>query len=87
MLVRRAAQGPQRILQSFCQRHIAFAAANDMGMRETRVGEPSGVVDFWLRVVLSVPAGGAMISGITTTGVVVVVVACHAGAHSDRGGA
>ena len=30
MLVRRTAQGPQRILQSFRQRHIAFAAENDM---------------------------------------------------------
>ena len=39
MLKRRTTQDPQRILQSFCQRHIAFAAENDMGMRETGVGE------------------------------------------------
>src|ERR1700704_3635367 len=39
MLVRRPAQGPQRILQPFCERHITFAAENDVGMRETRVGE------------------------------------------------
>ena len=39
MLVRRAAQGPQRVLQSFRQRHIAFAAEDDMGVREAGIGE------------------------------------------------
>jgi hypothetical protein len=38
-LARRTAKGPQCVQQSFCQRHITFAAENDMGVRETRVGE------------------------------------------------
>lgn len=38
------------------------------------VCEPSGLVVFWLRSMLSVPAGGATISGMTMAGVVVVVV-------------
>ena len=40
MLERRAAECPQRVLQSFGQRHIAFAAENHMGVLEARVGEP-----------------------------------------------
>ena len=40
MLERCAAQCPQRVLQSFGQRHIAFAAEDHMRMLEARVGEP-----------------------------------------------
>ena len=40
MLERRTAERPQRVLQSFGQRHIAFAAEDHMGMLEARVGEP-----------------------------------------------
>ena len=38
------------------------------------VCEPSGLVVFSLRLMLKVPAGGVRISGMTMTGVVVVVV-------------
>jgi hypothetical protein len=40
MLERRATQRPQRILQSFGQRDIAFAAEDHVGMLEARVGKP-----------------------------------------------
>src|SRR6185312_8729107 len=39
MLLRRAAQRPERILQPFRERHIALAAEHDMGMLEARPGE------------------------------------------------
>ncbi len=43
MLERRAAERPQRVLQPFGQRHIAFAAEDHMGMLEARVDQPEVV--------------------------------------------
>ncbi len=40
MLLGRAAQRPERVLQPFRQRDEAFAAKNDMGVLEARKGEP-----------------------------------------------
>lgn len=40
MFKRRAAESPQRVLQSFGQRDVAFAAENDVRMLEAGIGEP-----------------------------------------------
>ena len=39
VLERRAAQRPQGVLQSFGQGHEAFAAQDDVGVFEARIGE------------------------------------------------
>ena len=40
MLLRHAAQCPQGVLQTFCQRHEAFATEHNMGMLEAREYQP-----------------------------------------------
>ena len=40
VLLRHAAQRPQRVLQAFGQRHEALAAEHDMGMLEARECQP-----------------------------------------------
>jgi hypothetical protein len=43
VLARRAAERPERVLQALGQRHMALTAEHDMGVLETRAGQPEVV--------------------------------------------